>query len=64
MNANNTEVQLVLSSSPFVANNWTGADVIANSITNWSDGLNWSANVPPGAKSTTDFPFLPLVSVS
>ncbi|HSU52790.1 MAG TPA: hypothetical protein VLT36_01880 [Candidatus Dormibacteraeota bacterium] len=55
MNANNTEVQLVLSSSPFVANTWTGGDVAGNHNTNWSDGLNWSANVPPGSNSPAFF---------
>jgi hypothetical protein len=54
-NASNTEVQLVLTSSPFVANNWTGADVTANNNTNWSDGLNWSASVPPDATSSAFF---------
>jgi hypothetical protein len=64
MNANNTEVQLVLTSSPFVANNWTGADVIANSNTNWSDGLNWSASVPPNSNSPAFFKTTGSVSAS
>src|SRR4051812_1171047 len=50
-----TQVQLVLTSSPFIAKNWTGADVVPNHNTNWSDGLNWSGNVAPDPGSTAFF---------
>jgi hypothetical protein len=50
-----TEVQLVLTSSPFVPKNWTGADVSAHNNTNWSDGLNWSTSVAPDAASPAFF---------
>ena len=48
MNASGTEVQLVLTSSPFVAKTWTGGDLAANNNTNWSDGLNWSGERSAG----------------
>jgi hypothetical protein len=50
-----TEVQLILTSSPFVAKSWTGADLVSNQNTNWSDGLNWSDSVPPGSGSPAFF---------
>ena len=39
-----SSVQLVLTQSPYLPINWTGAD-LANSA-NWSDGLNWSTARP------------------
>jgi hypothetical protein len=55
MNASGTEVQLVLTTSPFVAKTWTGGDLAPNHNTNWSDGLNWSGGVIPDATTPAFF---------
>ena len=54
-NASGTQVQLVLTNSPFVANNWTGADIGAHNNTNWSDGLNWSTGIAPNSGNPAFF---------
>jgi hypothetical protein len=62
-NPTGTEVQLVLTTSPFTPNNWIGAD-ISNHNTNWSDGLNWSSGVAPGANGPASFTTTASASVS
>ncbi|MGA2864406.1 MAG: hypothetical protein ABSF95_07950 [Verrucomicrobiota bacterium] len=48
-----SSVQLVLTQSPYLTINWTGAD-LANSA-NWSDGLNWSTHAEPGSGNPAFF---------
>jgi hypothetical protein len=55
LSPNGTEVQLLLTSSPFVAKSWTGGDLVPHHNTNWSDGLNWSTGVPPDSASPAYF---------
>jgi hypothetical protein len=54
-NTANTAVNLVVTSGPQSASAWSGADIIPNQNTNWSDTANWSSEVVPGPNSLVVF---------
>jgi hypothetical protein len=51
----NSLVELQVNSGPQVVSAWTGADIIPNHNTNWSDTANWSSSTVPGASSLLIF---------
>jgi len=49
LQVNSSSVQLVLTQSPVVPNQWTGADIATAHNTNWSDVRNWSSGAEPSS---------------